>query len=230
MSGTGGTGGAGGTGGTAASTDAALREQIVAGCRRMVADGLTRGTSGNISVRTADGMLITPSNVEYATMAAADIVAMSLTGELRDAAGRRASTEWRMHARIQETRADVNAIVHTHSPFATALACMRRPIPAFHYMVAAAGGRDVPCAPYATFGTAELAAAAAAALIDRNACLLANHGVLAIGRSVADALGLALEIETLAQQYSIALQAGEPVLLTDAQMAAALEAFTDYRS
>lgn len=228
MSGTGGIGG--GTGGRAGSSDAALRDQIVAGCRSMVADGLSRGTSGNISARTADGMLITPSSVEYATMAAADIVAMSLDGEVRGAAGRRASTEWRMHALIHETRADVSAIVHTHSPYATALACMHRPIPAFHYMVAAAGGRDVPCAPYATFGTEDLAAVAAAALIDRNACLLANHGVVAVGHSVADALGLALEIETLAQQYCIALQAGEPVLLSDAQMTAALEAFTGYRS
>ncbi|HSK19938.1 MAG TPA: class II aldolase/adducin family protein [Longimicrobiales bacterium] len=230
MSAAGGTGGPGGTFGRAARGDAALRDQIVAGCRRMVADGLTRGTSGNISARTAGGMLITPSNVEYATMDAADVVAVSLDGEPRDSAGRRASTEWRMHARIHETRADVKVVVHTHSPYATALACMRRPIPAFHYMVAAAGGRDVPCAPYATFGTVELAATAAAALIDRNACLLANHGVLAVGPSVSAALGLALEIETLAQQYCIALQAGEPVLLSDAQMAEALEAFSDYRS
>lgn len=225
MSGSGGSGG-----GRAAGSDADLRAEIVAGCLRMVADGLTRGTSGNISARTVDGMLITPSNVEYATMAAADIVAMSLDGELRDTAGRRASTEWRMHARIHQTRADANAIVHTHSPYATALACMRRPIPPFHYMVAAAGGSDVPCASYATFGTEELAAAAAVALTDRNACLLANHGVLAVGRNVADALALALEIETLAQQYCIALQAGEPVLLSDAQMADALQAFTEYRS
>jgi L-fuculose-phosphate aldolase len=222
--------GGGGSGGGAVNGDATLRAEIVAGCRRMVADGLTRGTSGNISARAAGGMLITPSNVEYATMAAADVVAMSLNGELLDAAGPRASTEWRMHARIHETRGDVNAIVHTHSPYATALACMRRPIPAFHYMVAAAGGSDVPCASYATFGTEELAAAAAAALTDRNACLLANHGVLAVGRNVADALALALEIETLAQQYCIALQAGEPVLLSDAQMADALRAFTEYRS
>lgn len=210
--------------------EAVLRDRIVAGCRRMAADGLARGTSGNISVRMADGMLITPSNFEYATMTAADIVAMSLAGAVRDAGGRRASSEWRMHARIHATRADVSAIVHTHSPYATALACMRRPIPAFHYMVAVAGGTDVPCAPYATFGTEELAAAAATALTDRNACLLANHGVLAVGGSVAAALALALEIETLAQQYCIALQAGDPVLLTDAQMAVALEAFTRYTS
>ena len=135
-----------------------------------------------------------------------------------------------MHARILQARADVNAIVHTHSPYATALECTRRPIPPFHYMAAAAGGSDVPCVSYATFGTQELAAGAAAALTDRNGCLLANHGVLAVGHSVADALALALEIETLAQQYCIAVQVGQPVLLTDAQMAAALEAFAGYRS
>lgn len=217
-----------GTPAAAPGTAVGLPEQVIAACRRMCAEDLTRGTSGNISIRTVDGMLITPSGVAYETMDVADLVALTLGGTPLVARERRPSTEWRMHARIYETRPDINAIVHTHSLYATALACIRRPIPPFHYMVAAAGGSDVPCTPYATFGTDELAAHAAAALSDRNACLLANHGVLAAGRSVARALALAREIETLAQQYCIALQAGEPVLLTEAEMAVAGEAFAGY--
>jgi L-fuculose-phosphate aldolase len=201
---------------------------MIASCRGMVAAGLVSGTSGNISGRTAEGMMITPSGVEYGAMAAADMVGLTLAGEPLAPGGRRASTEWRMHARVYESRPDVRAIVHTHSPHATALACLRRPIPPFHYMVAVAGGTDVPCTPYATFGSEELATHAAAALVDRHACLLANHGVLAVAGSLSAALALAVEIETLARQYCIALQAGGPVLLTDAEMAAALEAFAGY--
>lgn len=205
-----------------------VREHVVAACRDMVAAKLVSGTSGNISVRTADGMLITPSGVDYATMTGGDLVELKLSGVRISEGARRASTEWRMHARIYQAREDVRAVVHTHSVYATALACLRRPIPAFHYMVAAAGGTDIPCAQYATFGTEELAAHAVAALTDRNACLLANHGVIAVGRSLDAALTLAGIVETLAQQYCIALQVGEPVLLTDAQMAEALEAFVGY--
>lgn len=205
-----------------------VREHVVAACRDMVAAKLVSGTSGNISVRTADGMLITPSGVDYATMTGGDLVELKLSGVRISEGARRASTEWRMHARIYQAREDVRAVVHTHSVYATALACLRRPIPAFHYMVAAAGRTDIPCAQYATFGTEALAAHAVAALTDRNACLLANHGVIAVGRSLDAALALAGVVETLAQQYCIALQVGEPVLLTDAQMAEALEAFVGY--
>jgi L-fuculose-phosphate aldolase len=206
-----------------------LAADVVAGAQQMMAHGLSRGTAGNVSARVPDGMLITPSNVPYESMTARDVVALTLHGEPLDSTQRRASTEWRLHAGIYVTRADVQAIVHTHSPYATALSCMRRGIPAFHYMVVVAGGSDIPCTEYALFGTGELACHAAGALSKRNACLLANHGVLAAGTSVAAALALALEVETLAQQYCIALQAGEPVLLSDAEINDALQAFTDYR-
>jgi L-fuculose-phosphate aldolase len=213
----------------AAGTGGEARDRLIAGCQSMLTDGLLRGTSGNISTRAGDGMLITPSNVPYRAMTAAALVTMTLDGELLEREDRQPSSEWRVHARIYERRADVHAIVHTHSTFATALACMRRPIPPFHYMVAAAGGSDVPCTPYATFGTAELADHAAAALTGRDACLLANHGVVTAGGSVDAAVALAFEVESLAEQYCIALQAGEPVLLTEAEMAEALEAFASYR-
>jgi L-fuculose-phosphate aldolase len=206
-----------------------VRAAIVATARRMSELGLTHGTSGNISVRMTDGMLVTPSNVPFAELTAGDVVALTLPGEPLAVTPRRASTEWRMHAGIYTTRDDVQAIVHTHSPYATALSCLRRGIPAFHYMVAVAGGADIPCTEYALFGSGELACHAAGALARRDACLLANHGVMAVGDTPAAALALAVEVETLAQQYCIALQAGEPVLLSDAQMHDALEAFTDYR-
>jgi L-fuculose-phosphate aldolase len=207
-----------------------LRARVVAACSRMVIDDLSRGTSGNISARVNGGMLITPSGVPYAEIEPGMLMVVALDGTVLDSDGRqRVSTEWRLHARVLERRPDVNAIVHTHSPCATALACLRRPIPAFHYMVAAAGGADIPCTPYATFGTDELAGHAADALAGRNACLLANHGVVAVGRDVETALALAAEIETLAHQYTLALQAGEPVLLTTAQMNEALRAFAEYR-
>jgi L-fuculose-phosphate aldolase len=197
----------------------------------MQAAGLARGTAGNISARIDGGLLISPSAMPYAALGAADIVRIDFAGHVLESAvpPARPSSEWRMHAGILRSRPDISAIVHTHSPFATALACLRRPIPAFHYMVAVAGGSDIPCAPYACFGTAELASHAAAALADRDACLLANHGVVAVGRDVDAALALALEVEGLAEQYTRALQAGEPVLLTEAEMAEALAAFADYR-
>jgi L-fuculose-phosphate aldolase len=134
-----------------------------------------------------------------------------------------------MHGGVYVTREDVQAVVHTHSPHATALSCTRRGIPPFHYMVAVAGGTDVPCTAYAPFGSGELACHAAGALAQRNACLLANHGVLAVGSSIEAALDLALEVEKLAQQYLLALQAGGPALLTDAEMEEALRAFGEYR-
>ena len=208
---------------------ATLRSEIVAAGRRMLALGLAQGTAGNISARTADGMLITPSNVAYDALDAGDVVALGLRGEPLAASQRRPSTEWRMHGGIYVTREDVQAVVHTHSPHATALSCTRRGIPAFHYMVAVAGGSDIPCTEYAPFGSGELACHAAGALLKRDACLLANHGVLAAGRSVEAALALALEVETLAQQYILALQAGGPVLLDATQMDDALKAFEDYR-
>ena len=151
---------------------------------------------------------------------------MTLDGEARGSL--LPSSEWRFHRDIYVARADAHAIVHTHAPFATSLACLHRGIPPFHYMVAVAGGNDIRCAPYATFGTQELSDHALAALAGRDACLLANHGMIALGASLAKALALAVEVETLAEMYWRALQIGEPVLLSDAEMDVVLEKFRTY--
>lgn len=207
-----------------------LRLEMVRAARHLEPLGLTRGTSGNLSVRVPEGMLITPSAVAYDAIEPRDIIRMTLEGVVRSAPeGRLPSTEWRMHAGIFRERPDVDAVVHAHPPWATALSCLRRGIPAFHYMVAAAGGSTVPCAAYATFGTNELAASAIAALDGRRACLLANHGVVACGRSLEGSIGLAVEVEALAGQYMRALAVGEPVLLTAEEMERVQERFESYR-
>jgi L-fuculose-phosphate aldolase len=165
----------------------------------------------------------------YESIAPADIVAMPLDGVEDAARGtRRPSSEWRFHCDIYRARGDASAIVHTHAPFATSLACLRRGIPAFHYMVAVAGGDDIRCAPYATFGTQALSDHAVAALEGRRACLLANHGMIAIGASLATALALAVEVETLAEMYWRAQQLGEPVLLSTAEMEVVVAKFRTY--
>ena len=203
-----------------------LRREVVATARALGMRGLTHGTSGNVSARSRGGFLVTPSGFPYERMTPGDVVAMTLDGR---ATGVRApSTEWRFHAAIHAARAEVNAVVHCHSPAATALSCHRRGIPAFHYMVAVAGGTDVRCAPYSTFGTEDLATAAVAALEGRRACLLANHGQIAVGADLASALALAGEIENLCDQYLRALSIGEPVVLSEAQMAEVLEKFATY--
>jgi L-fuculose-phosphate aldolase len=210
-----------------------MREAVIATAREMNALGINRGKSGNVSARwhdgKFDGYLITPSGMAYASISPADIVAMPIAGGT-DAprAGRRPSSEWRFHCDIYRARDDAGAIVHTHAPFATSLACLRRGIPAFHYMVAVAGGDDIRCAPYATFGTQALSDHAVAALEGRRACLLANHGMIAIGASLAAALALAVEVETLAQMYSHAQQLGEPVLLSPAEMEIVVARFRSY--
>jgi L-fuculose-phosphate aldolase len=206
--------------------DAALREGIIAAALRTIAVGLNRGTSGNVSARIAGGFLVTPSGLAYESTRAEDIVAVAQDGTARG--GRRPSSEWRFHRDIYAARPEVDAIVHAHSPFATTLACLGRSIPAFHYMIAVGGGSDIRCAPYATFGTQELSDHALRALEGRRACLLGNHGMIAIGGSLAAALGLAIEVEALAEQYWRALQIGEPNLLGDAEMAVVLEKFRTY--
>lgn len=207
-----------------------LRLEVVFAARRLEPLGLSPGTSGNLSVRTRDGMLITPSAVPYEAMDPDDLVFMELDGVVRSApAGRLPSTEWRMHAGILRERPDVTAIVHAHPPWATALSCLRRDIPPFHYMVAICGGRAIRCAGYATFGTQELADAALDALGARSACLLANHGIVTCGASVDAALELAIELEALAGQYGRALSIGEPELLTDEEMDVVTERFANYR-
>ena len=206
-----------------------LREQLVAVARRMNASGINQGTSGNLSVRIEGGMLITPSSLPYEQMQSEDLVALDLAGEPLTAAGgtagRRPSSEWRLHADILASRPEVQAVLHCHSIHATALACHGRAIPPFHYMTAVAGGDDIRCAPYATFGTSELSQLAVQALEDRLACLLAQHGQVALGRSLDQALRIAIEVDTLAQMYLQALQLGEPPLLSAAQMAAVHQQF-----
>jgi L-fuculose-phosphate aldolase len=207
-----------------------MREAVIAAARQMNALGINRGRAGNVSVRYVtddfDGYLITPTGMPYAQTMPEDIVAMTLAGEPH---GRRLpSSEWRFHRDIYGSRPDAGAIVHTHAPYATTLACMNRGIPPFHYMVAIAGGRDIRCAPYATFGTQELSDHAVAALADRRACLLAHHGMISTGATLDAALAVALEVEMLAEIYWRLLQHGEPELLSDAEMDVTLEKFQTY--
>lgn len=204
-----------------------LRRALIDTARRMNALGLNQGTSGNLSVRAGAGLLVTPSGVGYEEMTPADVIEMDFDGAWHCAAERRRpSSEWRFHRDILRDRPDVAAVVHAHPAHATALACLRRDIPAFHYMVAIAGGSSIRCAPYATFGTEALSRAALEALEDRRACLLANHGMIACGRDLPAALALAVEVETLAAQYCQALQIGTPKLLSDKEMDRVLEKFT----
>lgn len=204
-----------------------LGRRIVAVAQRMDAAGFAPTKSGNVSARLPDGMLITPSGLPYASTTPDDLVRMDFTGAA--SSPRRPSSEWPFHAAIYRARPDVGAIVHTHSPKATALACARRPIPAFHYMVAFCGGADIRCAEYATFGTPALAEAVVAGLAERKATLLANHGVVAVGATVEGAFAVAAEVENLAGQYLSILAAGlEPAILDAAEMRRVAERFADY--
>ncbi len=204
----------------------ALRRAIIATAVQMNTRRINSGKSGNVSARNEMGFLITPTGLPYESIRPEDIVAVTLGGV---ATGRRLpSSEWRFHRDIYVDRPDAGAIVHAHSPFATTLACLGRGIPAFHYMVTIAGGRDIRCAPYATFGTQELSDSALAALAGRRACLLANHGMIAVDASLEAALALAIEVEALAEQYWRALQIGAPNLLSDAEMDIVLEKFKNY--
>ena len=211
----------------------ALRDDVIATAREMNALSINRGKSGNVSARwrdiDLDGYLITPTGMPYADIVAGDIVAMPLDGDVDAARGLRLpSSEWRFHRDIYRARPHAGAIVHTHAPFATSLACLHRGIPAFHYMVAVAGGKDIRCAPYATFGTQALSDHALVALEGRSACLLANHGMIAVGATLTAALALAVEVETLAEMYWRALQIGAPVLLSDAEMDSVVAKFPTY--
>jgi L-fuculose-phosphate aldolase len=204
----------------------ALRMAIIDTALRMNAAGINRGKSGNVSARIEGGFLITPSGLPYAETRPDDVVSVDATGT---ASGmRKPSSEWRFHRDIYLRRPEAAAIVHAHSPFATTLACLDRGIPAFHYMIAAAGGNDIRCAPYATFGTQELSDAALSALDGRKACLLAHHGMIAMGESLDKALALAVEVETLAEMYWRALQIREPAILSDAEMQTVLAKFAQY--
>jgi L-fuculose-phosphate aldolase len=198
-----------------------LKRQIIATARAMNALGLNQGASGNVSVRRPDGqgMYVTPSGLAYDAMRPSDIVSMDWSGEWAvKAEGRKPSSEWRFHRDILMARPEFGAVVHAHPVHCTALAVHGRGIGPFHYMVALAGGRDIRCAGYATFGTQELSDLVIEALCDRKACLMAHHGLIACGADLDRALALAVEVETLAAQYLAALQLGEPPELTDAQM------------
>lgn len=194
----------------------------------MNALGINQGNSGNISVRCGTAMLITPSATPYDTMQPDHIASLDLAGDGAWTGPLKPSTEWRFHFDILRGRPDAGAVVHTHAPFCTTLAMARREIPACHYMIAAFGGDSVRCAPYATFGTAELAALALAALEDRRACLLANHGMIVVGRTLAHAMWLAVELEALARQYHQSLLIGGPHILSAAELQDAMTAFAGY--
>jgi L-fuculose-phosphate aldolase len=195
-----------------------LRKALVRAAQALERAGLNHGTSGNVSVREGDGMLITPSGIPAGDLQATQMVSLSLDGE-SPAQPLKPSSEWRLHAAVYANRDDIKAIVHTHSPYATAIACAREPLPAFHYSIAMSGADVIPCAGYATFGTAALAESLLSALGTGGlACLMANHGMLAAGADLDRATGLAEEIEFLARIYVLCRQVGEPVILDDAEM------------
>lgn len=208
-------------------SDWSLRRAVIGTAQRTLAAGLTHGTSGNVSARTPGGFCVTPSGIPYESLQPADIVELDVAGNVTRGS-HRPSSEWRIHRDVYVARPEVNAVVHVHPPFATTISCLRRDLPAVHYMIAAAGGATVRCAAYATFGTEELSGAVLEALRDRQACLMANHGLVALGADLDAALGVAVEVEKVAEIYWRALAAGEPVILDDAEMARVLERFRDY--
>ena len=208
---------------------AGLAEQVLATVRAMNASGINRGSAGNVSARCAPGdgaFMVTPTGMAYAACSADDMVRVGADGT--PSGRRKPSSEWRFHRDIYAARPEAGAVVHTHSPFATALACQEQGIPAFHYMVARFGGADVRCADYATFGTQELSDAIIQALAGRNACLMAHHGMVVFGRDCEQALALAVELETLCEQYWRVLQLGTPRLLAAEEMQRVLEKFAGY--
>jgi len=203
------------------------RDELVNCYHELLAAGLGTGTSGNVSGRTTEGMLITPTGVAPDQMQAEQLVSMSLTGAVATNQ-LLPSSEWHMHAAIYQARPDVGAVVHCHSRFATTLACTGRTIPAIHYMIAVSEGLEIPLAPYATFGTEALAHSAVQALTQGRACLLANHGQIAVGADPVAALRVAIEVEELAAIYWHALAVGGERILSEQQMVEVKAAFVDY--
>ena len=212
------------------TTESSIRQGMIDACLEMNASGLNQGTSGNISIRHGGRMLITPSATPYQRMTPEMIASMDLSGDMDGAwsGPLKPSTEWRIHWQLMKTRPDLDAIVHAHPAHCTAMAMLRKPIPACHYMVAIFGGTDVRCAGYHTFGTPELAEMVLEAMADRTACLLANHGMIVAGASLEQAMWRAVELEALARQYLLALQVGEPVILSEAQIADTLAMMSGY--
>ena len=208
-------------------SEKSLRREILATALAMSRSGLSPGRSGNVSARFKDGMLITPSGLRYENTEPGDIVFVSADGSV-PARQLKPSSEWHFHLATYHARPDAGAIVHTHSMHATVLAAAHKPIPAFHYMIAVAGGKDIPCVPYATFGTDELARHVVSGLTERNACLMANHGQIALGATLAEALDLAFEVEVLAEQYYKVLTLGAAHILDDGEMSLVLAKFKSY--
>lgn len=208
-------------------TDIEKKQQVIEAVQKFSIQGLGVGTSGNLSVRSQRGFFITPSGVPYHELKPDLLVELDSSGDVISG-DLLPSSEWRFHKDIYLSHEKANAIVHVHSPYATAISCTRKDIPSFHYMVAVAGGNSIRCADYATFGTAELSDNAVHALQDRKACLLANHGVIALGKDVNSAFNLAVEVEELSKQYYFSLQIGEPVLLDEKEMDIILEKFKTY--
>lgn len=210
------------------TSELASRKAVIAAALEMSRTGLSPGRSGNVSVRRPGGMLITPSGMAYDEIKPADIVFVADDGRTPPKA-RKPSSEWRFHLAAYHARPDRDAVVHTHSMFATVIACAGKPIPAFHYMVAIAGGIDIPCIPYATFGTEELSGHVAKGLAERDACLMANHGQIAIAATLPAALDLATEVETLAAMYVHLLSTGlKPTILPLTEMTDILHRFKTY--
>ena len=202
------------------------RDALIATARAMQPAGLNKGTSGNVSVRHGEGFYITPTGMPYDRLVADDIPLMALDGS--HVGARKPSSEWRFHRDLYAARPEVGAVLHAHSPFAVSLACLRRDIPPFHYMIARFGGDTVRCADYALFGSQALSDAALLAMRERKACLLANHGLLVAGRDLDEALALAIELEELCEQYWRACQLGAPVLLSDDEMTEVIAKFAGY--
>lgn len=205
-----------------------LGAALIQGALMLDAKGVNQGMSGNLSVRCNNGYLITPSGMAYHGCTPDDMVWMGFDGSIEGQ--RKPSSEWRFHHDILASRADIGAVVHTHSRFATTLACLQRDIPAFHYMIAMAGGNSIRCAPYATYGTQQLSDYALQALQGRKACLLGNHGLIVLGETLEKALALTIEVETLCEIYWRTLQIGQPILLNDEEMAIVQEKFRHYGS
>jgi L-fuculose-phosphate aldolase len=203
-----------------------LRAAAVVAIKKLDALGMNRGSTGNLSLRHGEGMLITPTGMGADDLRPQDMVWVAWDGRVQG--DWQPSSEWHFHQAIYLKRPDLHAVVHTHSTHATALACLRRDLPSFHYMVAVAGGDSVPCVPYHLFGTEALSNAVAGAMKDRDACLMANHGLVAAGGNLAKALKVVQEVESLCQIYLQALAVGEPSLLSKAEMAEVIEKFKTY--
>ncbi len=204
-----------------------LRQQLLDTSRRMVELGLNRGTAGNASVRCDSNILITPSAMPVTEMREQDLVLLDADGKLLQ--GGKPSSEWRFHRDILKARTEIGAVLHLHSTFATTIACLRLNVPAVHYHIAIAGGDTIRCTPYSVFGEQNLSDLALDALHDRKACLLGNHGMIALGNDLKDALSVAVEVEYLCEIYWRTLQAGEPHILTEQQMFEVKQKFVDYK-